>query len=394
VTVFSIRGGRRGAVTVSGSVWQPGTYTLTPDMRLSDAIAVAGGLRPETYSGRVQILRTRPDSTKVLLGVPLDSGAVAPADNPSLREGDEVTVFAMTDFRPAQYVTVNGAVNKPGRVAYADSMTLRDAILLAGGPGVGAYLGEAEVSRLNPSPGTNGDSLALILRVPLDSSYLADATTRDGTAASASPAVFLQPYDQVFVRTRPGWELQRNVTLEGEVRFPGRYTLTSKDERLLTVIQRAGGLTPNAYANGIQFFRANSNTGRLGVDLERVLRDPNYRDNLVLEAGDSVNIPRYSPVVRVEGAVEAPASVTYRPGADLNYYVDAAGGYLDRADKGRTYVLQPNGQVEKRGRPQPGAVVHVPQKENAQRGSTLVLILGALAPIVSAVTTIIAVLHP
>jgi protein involved in polysaccharide export with SLBB domain len=285
-------------------------------------------------------------------------------------------------------------VNKPGRVVYADSMTLRDAILLAGGPGVGAYLGEAEVSRLNPSPGASGDSLALILRVRLDSSYLAYGSARDGAAASAAPVVFLQPYDQVFVRTRPGWELQRNVTLTGEVRFPGSYTLTSKDERLLSVIQRAGGLTPEAYANGIQFFRASSHTGRLGVDLERVLRDPRYRDNLVLEAGDSVNVPRYSPVVRVEGAVEAPTSVTYRPGADLGYYVDAAGGYLDRADKGRTYVLQPNGQVEKRGQPQPGAVVHVPMRENTQRSSTLILVLTALAPIVASLTTIVAVIKP
>ena len=392
VSVFSIRGGRRGAVSIAGSVWQPGTYALVPGMRVLELVELAGGLRPETYTGRVQVLRVRPDSTRQLMGFALN--AAAPGDaasNPALQEGDEVTVYSATDFRPLRYVTVNGAVKNPGRVTFADSMTLRDALLLAGGATEGAYLAEAEVSRVNRSAGAGRDSLVVILRVPLDASYAVDPDAMP-VAGGMSPTVVLQPYDQVFIRRRPGWELQRNVTVTGEVKFPGSYTLTRQDERLQSVIQRAGELTPDAYSRGAQFFRAKGAAGRLPVDVERVLRDPDYRDNLILEPGDSIHVPRFIPVVKVEGAVQAPVSVTYRPGAGLDYYVDAAGGYTARADKKRTYVLQPSGLIEKRGQPEPGAVVQVPQKDASERGNTLLLVLGALAPIVSAATTILVAL--
>ncbi len=400
ITVFPVTGGRRGAVTIAGSVWQPGTYALAPGMRLRDLIQAAGGLRPDTYGGRTQILRTRPDSTQQLLGFALDAGSTPdPANDPELHELDRVTIFAATDFRPARYVTLLGAVREPGRVAFADSMTLRDAILLAGGLDESASLAEAELSRLADRSNSGSDSLALILRVPLDSSYVVDQTGYLGRAVGASqaPAVLLHPYDNVFVRRLPGWELQRNVTITGEVQFPGTYTLTTADDRLADVIRRAGGLRTEAYPNGIRFFRAAGEAGRLPVNLPQVLGNPQHRDNLLLVAGDSIHIPRYIPVVRVEGAVNAPASVTYRRGAGLDYYIDAAGGYASRADKKRTFVLQPNGLIEKRARPGAGAVVTVPQKDPSERSKLLELaplLTGIVQVITATATLIIALSRP
>ncbi|GIW50698.1 MAG: capsule polysaccharide transporter [Gemmatimonadales bacterium] len=394
VTIFSITSPRRNAVTIKGSVWQPGTYALEPGMRLWDLIRQAGGLRPETYRGRAQILRTFPDSTKQLIGVYLGEGdgSVNPADNPELVERDEVTVFARTDFIPERYVAVHGAVKRPGLIPFADSMTLRDAILLAGGLTDDAYLVQAEVSRLNPRGLAGGDTLVTILQVPLDSSYLLAA---DGYVARPvgedAPRVTLHPYDNVFVRRQPGWGAQRNVVLSGEVRFPGTYSLLTKDERLASLLQRAGGLTPQAYPNGIQFFRTQNGIGRIPVDLPQVLRNPRHRDNLVLVAGDSIHIPQYIPTVRVEGAVNAPTAVPYAPGQGVGYYVAAAGGFARNADKGKTFVRQPNGSVEVKGRPQPGAVVVVPTRDVADRGY-FVTLFSSLAQVIAATATIIVVL--
>jgi protein involved in polysaccharide export with SLBB domain len=369
ITVFRASGGRRAAVTIAGSVWQPGTYQLASGMRLWDVIKGAGGLRPESYGGRVQVLRSFPDSTRQLLGFVLDTaGAARQANNPVLQEADQVTVYAQTDFRPLRYVMVYGEVRRPGSVAFADSMTLRDAILQAGGLNETAYLGEAEVSRLKEHRGADGDSLAVILQVAVDSSYVVDSTgyiTR-ATGRAGSPEVVLHPYDNVFVRRQPGWELQRNVAVSGEVRFPGRYTLTTKDERLLSVLDRAGGLSPNAYPRGFQLIRRGK-VGSISVNMERVLRDPKYKDNLILTAGDSIYVPPFLPTVQVQGAVNLPTSVTYVPNAGLSYYIDAAGGYNPQADKGRTFVQQPNGLIQKKSRPEPGATVTVPRRDPAER---------------------------
>lgn len=395
VTIFPISGPRTNAVTVRGSVWQPGTYRLEEGMRLSDAIAVAGGLRPDTYGGRVQVLRTLPDSTRRLIGVALGGGdgpGSRPAEDLVLRESDEITVFSRTEFRPERVVTVHGAVQRPGEITFADSMTLRDAVMLAGGLRDDAYLAQAEISR----PGVNGgDSLAVALRVPLDSSYIFDPTsylTRP-TGSRQSPEVLLHPYDNVFIRRQPNWELQRNVVITGEVRFPGRYTILSKDERLVDLIDRAGGLTATAYSNGIRFFREQDAAGRIPIDLRTVLNNPGNHDNILLVEGDSIYIPPYTPTVRVEGAVNAPSSVSYVEGRDTDYYVSAAGGYARQADKGKTYVQQPNGFVqEKNARPQPGAMIFVPARDPLEPRFNLTVLLGSVTGFLTSILALAAIL--
>jgi hypothetical protein len=273
-------------------------------------------------------------------------------------------------------------------------MSLRDAVLLAGGVLEDAYLVSAEISRLRSTKPGMTDSLATVVRVPLDSSFVVDTSghlTR-AVGASRAPTITLEPYDNVFIRRQPGWELQRNVVIHGEVQFPGRYSLLSKDERLLSVIQRAGGLTPQAYPNGIRFFRGEADAGRIGVDLPRVLRDPAHHDNVLLAAGDSIYIPRYIPTVRVEGAVNSPSSVTYVQGEGIGFYIQAAGGYSRVADGGRTFVQQPNGSVQQGKRPEPGAVVVVPSKDPNARGIDYVTLFTGLGGILASLTTIIVVL--
>jgi protein involved in polysaccharide export with SLBB domain len=394
VTVFPIHGPRTNSVTVKGSVWQPGTYNLTEGMRFSDLVAVSGGLRPETYEGRAQILRTLPDSTHQMLGFELGSNRQQFVTNPVLRETDVVTVFPKTDFRPQRYVAVYGSVQKPGVIQFADSMTLRDAVLLAGGLRDDAYLIDAEVSRLRDDG--SADSLAVVMRVQLDSSYVVDRTGYihrvTGEATGGAPSVVLHPYDNIFIHRQPGWEVQRNVVLTGEVKFPGRLTLQARDERLTDVLKRAGGLTPQAYPAGIRFFRSQGSAGRIGVDLPRVLREPGYKDNLTLAAGDSIDIPLFIPTVRVEGGVNSPSSVTYQPGAGTDYYISAAGGFARLADKSRTFVQQPDGSVQKDKKPEPGAVVVVPLKDPNDKGVDLVALFGSLAQILGATVTIVVVL--
>jgi len=431
VTVYPFVAGRRNAVAVRGAVGVPGTYQVEPGMRLSDLIALAGGVREDTYTGRAQIVRTAPDSTRRMIGVVVPVPGRADGDDPALQERDEVTVFAKPSFQPDRYVAVWGAVRRPGYIAYADSMTLRDAVLLSGGLRENAYLDSASVSRLV----AGSDTLQTVFSTPLDSSYqfAGPAYPPRVPRGVGAPAVVLRPYDGVFVRSQPGWEPPGTVALTGEVRFPGRYALRSKDERLLTLLQRAGSLTPAAYTNGIRFFRLGQvqrpdtarlrvasdtagvqrfewsvpgdprnlrgpehrdwgTSGRLGVDLERVLGNPSHRDNIVLQPGDSIDIPRYDPVIRARPVGYAPGtSVPYRPGAGMKYYVNGAGGFAQLAERGRTFVQQPNGLIEK-GNPEPGAVVVVPQKQPGEKGVDFLQVITSLGPLFSAITTIAVVL--
>jgi protein involved in polysaccharide export with SLBB domain len=174
----------------------------------------------------------------------------------------------------------------------------------------------------------------------------------------------------------------------GRVRFPGRYALTRRDERLADILNRAGGVTPSAYVRGAQFFRAEGHAGRIGIDFEGVLRDPRHRDNLPLFAGDSIYVPEYQPVVSVEGAVNSPVSVAYERGRETGFYIDRAGGYARNADKGRTYVVQPNGSVFTRSAtPEPGARVVVPLTPPGER-TNWVQVLSSVGQLMVSVVTL------
>jgi protein involved in polysaccharide export with SLBB domain len=199
----------------------------------------------------------------------------------------------------------------------------------------------------------------------------------------------------VFIRRVPGWEFQRNVYVMGEVKFPGRYSLIRRDETLLHVLSRAGGLTPAAFANGAQFYGAEGRARRIGIDLEKVLQDSTFRDNMILFAGDSLYVAQFQPVVAVEGEVNSPISVAYVPRHGAGYYVNRAGGFSRLADKNRTYIIQPNGAVDTySARVQPGARIVVPVVPPGEEKTNWASILSSAATILtSALTTILVVLR-
>jgi polysaccharide biosynthesis/export protein len=435
VMVHGIADAVRGYVTVRGNVWVEGQVGFTEGMKLSDALRLAGGTRPDLYLGRVLVSRVREDSTMVQLRTAFADSSGKPVDDLVLEDRDEVNVFSRSAFLPVQTVAIVGGVRKPGRVPYRQGMTIRDAVLLAGGLTDDAYLGEAEIARRahNAGPGT----LATTLRVPLDSTYLfgrgygpasEGPPGTDGSAGGA-PETPLEAYDNVLIMRQASWELQRSVALTGQVKFPGRYTLKTKTERLSNLLERAGGLTPQAYAGGIRFYRPYidgqpSRTDRLdragpdtlpkpsrrdsvtrivperiGVNLSAVLKNPKHRDNLIMFAGDSVFIPEFDPVVMVQGAVNSPGPVAYTPGKNLDWYVDAAGGYTQRSDKGHSYVTQPNGEREGVKRkvilrdrvpdPRPGAMIYVPTEIENESPSNVAGVLATAASILVSVATVV-----
>jgi protein involved in polysaccharide export with SLBB domain len=405
VHVFPVADRVRNRVDVHGNVWGPGTVGFTPGMRVSEALRLAGGVKPDVYLGQVLVSRLRSDSTRVQLRTSLRDTLGTVVNDFPLLEDDEVRVFSVTEFRPSRYVAIGGAVRKSGRYSYREGMTLRDLVLLAGGLEEKALLEAAEVARLPEN--RNGGRLAVTIRVPLDSSYLFERAADGrylgppGLPAPAGPTreVALQPYDNVLILEQPDWELQRTVVIAGEVMYPGRYSLRSKDERLSDLVERAGGLTQQAYAGGVVFHRRQDAVGRIGVDLGKALRNPRFRDNLALQDGDSIHVPAFKPTVNVTGAVNSPVAVAYVPGRDVDYYIDAAGGLARNAAPSRAYVRQPNGAVESRPRgpfgrnprPRPGSVVVVPEKDPNDR-KDYAQIAGSVAQVLASLIAIIAVI--
>jgi polysaccharide export outer membrane protein len=202
----------------------------------------------------------------------------------------------------------------------------------------------------------------------------------------------------VSIMRQPDFDYQRTVTIVGRVKYAGQYSLKTKTERLSDLIARAGGLASDAYPAGISFIRQSDKIGRIGIDLPAVLKNPRNIDNILLVDKDSIFIPQYNAIVTVRGSVNSPAAaVAFQEGADINYYIRAAGGSSIKGDDGAAYVLQPNGKVETKHRaalfftstptPQAGSVVLVPDKDpNKQKFDWVGLTQTSLSLLASLVT--------
>ncbi|MEX2151908.1 MAG: SLBB domain-containing protein [Gemmatimonadaceae bacterium] len=402
VRVFPVSDRVRNTITVKGNVWSPGVQGLSPGMTIADALQAAGGPKPDVFLGQVLISRLRPDSSRVQLRASLRDSTGAVLNDFQLREDDEIEVFALTEFRPDRYVSVGGAVRKGGRFPYRQGMTMRDLVLLAGGLKESAYLKEAEIARL-PEDRT-GATTAITIRAPLDSTYLFERKPGEpylgapGLQASArgAPEFELKPYDNVLIMQQPNWELQRVVTISGEVHFPGQYALKTRSERVADIVERAGGLTTEAYPEGTFFVRTKGDVGRVAIDVPQALKKKNSPDNLLLMDGDQITIPQRSNVVTVRGAVNAPNVVAFVNGKTIDYYIDQAGGEARNADRKRSFITQPSGKRETKTisnpspKPMPGSLVVVPEIDPSDK-TNWVQVMAAVAPILASLATLIVV---
>jgi protein involved in polysaccharide export with SLBB domain len=482
ITIPTVTARVRNRIAVAGHVWRPGPQGIAPGATLATALAAAGGVKPGFVAEEVTILRRRDDDTHEQVSASLHPETGRPSRDVLLQEDDSIHVWSRADFRPriasgrdtleARRVTVGGAVMRPGALPWVAGLTLRQAILRSGGLDESALLTEVEVARM-PTDRRNGEQ-AIVMRVPIDSSFLFER--RAGGSADAdggpegsgpdaaergtrnSPAFVLEPYDVINVLRQPDFEYLGTVTLSGEVRYPGQYAIRRKGERLSDLIARAGGLTAEAYADGAVFTRrldeeeraerrrlltqvrlgaattslavATMEGGtaapsadaalryreamdaflqqdgdaadRLNIDLPRVLRSAAHRDNVEVQPGDALTVPRFSPTVAVKGFVHAPSAVAHVPGRPLSYYVARAGGAAGNGEARRSFVVQPNGAVETIARrpwllpdrdpvPKPGAIVVVPPRDASDRRPNLVQVLGPVTQVLASVVAIIAV---
>jgi protein involved in polysaccharide export with SLBB domain len=386
-------------VSVAGAVYMPGDYELTPGMTLKDLLVKAQGLKENAYAQRGLILRQGSNLMPQYLSFnPLQVMQSTSGSTPLIRN-DSVIVSSVSELRDSQFVSVTGEVRRNGNFRYAENMTLKDLVLVAGGFTDAAIPQRIEVGRrIKKDTFSVGD---IQIAEVLDVNSGNDLETKAGD-------IKLQPYDAVIVRRNPGFQQQVNVRVEGEVVFPGPYVLQNKNERVSDVIKRAGGLTLQAYQQGVYISRINKKSiinevnnqkltklqsqfrdttvtvreevnrlvDNIAINLNSILKNPGGKEDVLMEEGDVLTVPKEKMEVRISGEVLFPTRVVFENRMDLKDYISRAGGFTDNSRKARVYVLQPNGNAERtrhflffRSYPRvtPGSEIIVPRQREVER---------------------------
>ncbi|MEM9664872.1 MAG: SLBB domain-containing protein, partial [Bacteroidota bacterium] len=388
-------------VTVSGQVLDPGEYPLLEQMTVGDLLFQAGGLTDEeflkeVFLGRADLFRQSADGRmdeiiRFDLGQVLDGEGIAQM---ALRPQDEIRVYAAAvEEIEERFVTISGSVEEPGEYLYRDNMSLEDLILQAGG-----FTEDASLDRIEITRPRNGEASVLVTNVQLAMGGETDAFQfglEDSLAVLASARRYpLQHRDRIYVRPRSDFRDQRVVVIEGEVRFPGEYTLLRENERLSEVVARAGGILSSGYIGGGRLEREGQ---QVIVEMEQALRG-RRADDIILAPNDRIFIPATPNTVAVRGNVGLEGLIKYAPRQRVSYYLDRAGGTREESET--IYLTQPSGAtfLIKRGlfRKGPvvedGAVILVtrkPPQEDRERIEWGRIITDTFALVSSALTIIV-----
>ncbi|EHQ24221.1 SLBB domain-containing protein [Mucilaginibacter paludis] len=420
-------------VTIKGALFRPGQFQLDNGLTLSRLIEKAGGLKEDAFTGRGYITRLKPDNTTEL--IPFDVKGVLNKTKTDilLQREDIVNISSIFDLRDNYTVTINGEVRKGGIFAYADSMSVEDLVIQAGGFTESASPKRIEVARrINYSdPNEKNSPIASVSIINVDENF----------KLNSKPFV-LHPFDVVSIYSLPGYQKQKTVKVEGEVLYPGSYTISSKNEKISDLLKRAGGLTASADVEGGTLKRTNqlgidAEKGKIdanelqqekvqrlqhlqktfrdsltdvneqlrndfvGIDLKRILNNPGTKIDLILEEGDVVRIPKEQQIVKIDGEVLFPSAVVYNKSKTFADYVDNAGGFSPGALRHRSYVVYPNGTVKGTKKflffnsypnVKAGSEIVVPKKP-VRRGLSTAESIGLLGSLASLGAIIIAVLN-
>ncbi|MBB5284232.1 protein involved in polysaccharide export with SLBB domain [Rhabdobacter roseus] len=391
-------------VAVRGAVYRPGDYALEPGTStVRQLLAKAEGLREEAFLNRALLHRFQPNMEPSILAFDLGKLMRGETEDIPLQRQDSLVIKSVQELREAYSVSIAGAVNKGGQFLYSEGMTVSDLIYLAGGYTEGGVPYRVEVSRR-----VKEDTVGLM---PSQNTRIFTFDVQDDLAmADRRQRFVLQPFDLVFIRKSPRYEAQKTVVVEGEVRFPGRYTIDNNTERITDLIRRAGGLKSAAYLSGARLTRKVPNTDLMGnrfleklnqnellrratqadgdpetapeppqrlnrelvgLDMASILQNPALPSNVLVQDGDSLIIPRIVETVRIIGEVLNPSIVNYDPAFRFKDYIAQAGGYTDNARKSKVFVSYANGRLDRtkrflffHNRPEvvPGTTVNVPAK--------------------------------
>jgi len=392
IKIYPVHEKLRQVVYLEGHVKYPREYELKPGMRLRDLIPSYEDLLPEPYLQQGEIVRLVPPDLRPKL-VEFNLASLLNGDqsqNLELQDMDRVIIYDAWEKKDRPEVTIKGAVRTPGTYRLYRDMTVKDLIFRAGNLTDKAYQEDATLTRI-----AQGEKKTDTIRINFSPGNAMSGLESDNLA--------LQKDDSIYITEIPNYaqSLERKVTLEGEFVFPGEYTF-KEGERLQSVIQRAGGLTQDAYAFGAVFQReavkkvqdeqlksyvskleediltissqaastamdkdqaaimtetlqskkqlldklkASKSTGRMVINLEEAMLLASSKYNIEMRPGDRLLVNKKPDSVNVLGEVYNPTAIVYEMGQDIGHYLDLVGGPTGNADKGQIYVVRANGSV-------------------------------------------------
>ena len=412
INVSKLNGLFDNKISITGSVYQAGTYELSSKVHtVKQLVEQAGGLLPEAFTGRAVIHREHEDRTLEIISLNLGDILAGKAPDIELQKNDELQIVSKPDLQESRIMTISGYVVNPASYPFAANTTIEDLIIIAGGLRDGASTTRVDVSR--PVKDSEGQV------VPNKMATVYSFGIKDGLVDDGIKGFVLEPYDEVIVHRSPAFNVQKHFSVSGEVNFPGTFTMSNRQERISDLIRMAGGVTEFAHLEGARLYRRYSSeeltraqderrillaqgdtasvdfvsvpeSYSVAINLREALAHPGGKDDIVLFEGDAISIPQINEVVKVSGAVMMPAAFAYNPSYTAGKYLRMSGGLADKAKLSHAYVVNTDGSARPYSsgmKLKPGDEIIVPKKEPKEYNEHTWTSIATISSVIASLTT-------
>lgn len=341
ISLFELSQHVYNQVSIRGEINSPGVYEYKKGDKISSIIKKANGVNDHSFLELAHLYRQNDNLTKTI--IPIEISKILKNNNGpediEIKQYDEILIFNKNSFVDSLFVKVTGYVRNNGDYYHREGMTVKDLVLLTGGLLLEADSSRIEIERIN-------------YRKRKDESVnYVDIITINMEEAGEFK---VEPFDIINFRMLPEFKYQELIQIEGEVKYPGFYSLTGDGVRVSNILNRAGGPTVLSFLERSYIERIEDSLGVILLDLNKVIKDEKSTYNYRLRPGDKIVVPKVNDIISISGAIgskfidmEPKINVAYHKGKRASYYVKKfAGGYGKDANKFSVYVITHNGQVK------------------------------------------------
>ena len=281
-------------VILKGAVQRPGIFSLDDKMTVSQLIKKANGLKPDALIANAYIKRTNSDFSTINISFNLDKLIKGEIEDIILNKEDVLTIISKNDLINDQFIKISGEVSKPGIFPYSNDISLSDIIILSGGFNDKSFANRIEITRRISKNSLTEQNISEIITLDLSSDL------------DSLETIILEPYDEVIIRKNPNFYAQRYVSIEGQVNYPGKYAISSFNERISNLLERSGGIKSFAYKKGATLIRKTEFFKKDSEEIKQInslnnLKDKLNKDPELLTESESLLLKRIENSLKILG---------------------------------------------------------------------------------------------
>ena len=386
LTAKSVSTDIKNKVSIEGAVIVNGDFQIEKAKTVKGLVELSQGFEKDAVLNTARLFREKNGVLRELITINIKNILSGVEEDIELMPNDKIVVSSINDLESVNSVKIIGEINEPGDYTFYEGMTVGSLIISA--KGLSQFSNNSEIFIYRLTYDQSGKKPIRTLSAALNKNYSSDGFESN---------VVLEKNDVVVVRKIPGLTDIETASITGFVQNQGVYAIKDGSYTLYDIITDSGGFLNDASIEGISLSRDGT---VFSVDVQKLLesKGKDVKNNIVLNDGDIINVPKINNTLFIDGEVNMPKYISFQNGINLKEAVSQAGGFTPLSNRKESYVEYQNGNIRSTKsflffkfypKIKSGSKIFIPKKpEKTTAGGLLNSVIGEILTITTSLGTL------